>query len=99
MNMQSPETVGRRRLARQGYRIHSGGIWYIVNDDPENFQENLVANWDGTPQDAWAALEAHGFPSSPFIVCQTCQEGEAEFGGECVFCSRESVEWVKAGEF
>lgn len=97
--MQVDETGARWKLARQGYRIHSGGLYFIVNDDPEDFREALVANWDGSAVEAFNHLEAHGFPTSPFILCQTCQSGEAEFGGLCEPCSREVVSWVRAGEY
>jgi hypothetical protein len=93
-----PEGAARFRLYARSYRIHSGAIWYVTDDDPERFAETLVANWDGTAADALSNLEAHGFPTSPFILCQSCGSGEADFGGECVFCARESVEWVKVGE-
>jgi len=92
------EDLARFRLYTRSYRIHSGAIWYVTNDDPERLAETLVANWDGTCRDAYDNLEAHGFPTSPFILCQTCASGEAEFGGECVFCARESLEWIKVGE-
>lgn len=93
------ETEARWKLGLRGYRLHSGALFYVVNDDPEDFREALVANWDGTARDAWIALEAHGFPTSPFVLCQACQEGEADFGGLCDPCSREVVEWVRAGEY
>lgn len=94
------DVVALRRLHLRGYRIHSEGIYYIVNDDTDQgIEEVLIANWDGRAEDAWNALVSHGFPTSPFIMCMTCAEGEAEFAGECVFCARESVSWAKAGEY
>lgn len=92
------ETEARWRLARSGYRLHSGGLYFIVNDDPEDFREALVANWDGSAVEAFNHLAAHNFPTSPFILCQTCASGEAEFGGECQPCARESVEWQKVDQ-
>lgn len=93
------ETEARRRMALRGYRIHSGAIWFIQNDDyDQGLEEVLVANWDGSAVEAWRHLEDHNFPTSPFILCQTCGSGEADFGGECETCNRETVLWVKAGE-
>lgn len=89
-----------RRLAGRGYRIHSGGIYYITNDDTDQgLEEVLIANWDGLAQDALANLESHEWPTSPFILCMACAEGEADFGGLCHFCNREAIEWERAGEY
>lgn len=99
VNVITPVQTALRKLAARGYRIHSGSIWYIHNDDPENFQETLIANWDGTPQDAYDNLALHDWPTSPFLLCVSCGSGEAEFAGLCDFCNREAIEWVKAAEY
>lgn len=99
VNAITPVQQALRRLAARGYRIHSSAIWYIHNDDPENFQETLIANWDGTPQDAYDNLALHDWPTSPFLLCVSCGSGEAEFAGLCDFCNREAIEWVKVGEY
>jgi len=82
-----PEDLARFRLYARSYRIHSGAVWYVLEDDPECLDEVLVANWDGTVQDCLEALEVQGWPTSPFILC-SCGDGEADLGGLCSFCMK-----------
>lgn len=94
------EFDGYRALNSKGYRLAFGAIWHIKNDDPDNFQEDKVAEWDGSAVDAFRMLIRHGFPTSSDIPCASCRDAEVEFLGDlCAACSLERADWIKAGEY
>ena len=86
-------------LTFKRYRLAYGAIWFILNDDPDNWQDVRVATWDGTKADAFRMLMAHNFPTSEHLDCRTCHQNPVEFlGDDCYDCHIEANHWANAGE-
>lgn len=52
----------RFRLFMKSYYVHDGNLWYIENDDPDNYQENLIGPTDGDYVKVWKTLETRDWP-------------------------------------
>lgn len=59
-----PESDARAILMSRGYYLHDGSIWYIENDDPDNFQEYKIGPSDSYAN-AWQALRMREWPTRP----------------------------------
>lgn len=84
-------------MGARGYRLHHDTLWLVENDDPEDFAEVKISDWKGTHADAFRNLIRHDFPTSSFLICPDCGDGESDFGGRCEFCARNAADELRAG--
>lgn len=91
------ENLARKLLISRGYFRRSEALWYVANDDEDNFQEQRISGWTGTLTDAYRMLQRHDFPQSDLIMCGICKVNPAEFfGDDCYDCALEKADWFAA---
>jgi hypothetical protein len=94
------EALAEKLLHYQGYRVAGGAIFYIEDDDPDNFRETRIAEAPENPVEAFRLLLLHDFPKSSLLDCSICKRNPVEFLGDlCSDCSLEAAEWARAGDY
>lgn len=83
------------------YLVRYGAVWFVENDDPDNWQDRKVADWPqpGRESDSelLRLLQEHRFPTSDLLMCKDCHDNPIEFLGEsCYDCNVERAAWDQA---
>lgn len=76
-----------RKFSYRGYVILGTGVYYVTNDDPDNFESRYVCEMRGDLAETFGALEDAGWPNHEGeIPCVNCGDLINELGSLCPRC-------------
>lgn len=56
------EAYAQRALAHYGYRINLDRLWFVIDDDEDNFREQLITEWSKSAVEAFRLVIRNNFP-------------------------------------